>query len=137
MDRPHEHIQATFWKECLSGARVFVNVPGGEREWPSSGFEDLHVERFGVLPWEHPVHNAEPLEAHRRVPTERRRAVGPQSDGAQNCDGTAFSRPFLNNSEKRLPNSLTPVRLCNPELRDEWDGRPHQVKPEKTDGHAL
>jgi hypothetical protein len=57
-----------------------------------SGFEDLHVERFGLLPWEHPVHYAEPLESHRCVPTERRRAVGPQSDGAQNRDGTAFSR---------------------------------------------
>jgi hypothetical protein len=27
MDRPHEHIQATFWEECLSGARAFGNVP--------------------------------------------------------------------------------------------------------------
>jgi hypothetical protein len=54
-----------------------------------------------------------------------------------NRDGTALSRSFLNRSEKRLPNSLTPVRLCNPKLRDEWDGRPDQVEPEKTDEHAV
>jgi len=30
------------------------------REWLSSWFEDLHVESFGLLPREHPVHNAEP-----------------------------------------------------------------------------
>ena len=29
--------------------------------------------------------------------------------------------PFLNRSKKRLSNSLTPVRLHNPKLRDEWD----------------
>src|SRR5512132_2633823 len=87
-------------------------------------------------PPKHPVHIAEPLEAHRFVPTERSRAVGPESDGAENRDGTAFSRLLLNRSQKRLPNSLTPVRLDNPELCDEWDGRPHQIEPEKTGEHS-